>query len=367
MSIAAKVARIAAAGFLTLSACADGEDEGAQGSDAAAVKIIAYEVALTAERRQVDAVGTARARQAATIYPETGGEVISVDFEPGQHVEAGAVLATLENVEERLNVARARVALQDAEQLLARYERIDVPGAISDSQIDAARTAVEAARIDLDLARRALEQRTIRAPFAGYVGIAEIDPGTRVTAQTEITQLDDRDYLYVDFEGPEQIFGLVSEGDTLPMQPFTAAGQTVQAIVKSIGSRIDPQRRSFVVRAEIDNREDDLRPGMSFRVSFEIEGRQYPTVPEAAILWGGDGAYLWAIEDDAAKRMPVTLVARHEGRVLVDAPLKAGDLIIAEGVQKVRSGTPVDAIDRVTGPNGPVSTSSAVSSGSSAQ
>ena len=81
---------------------------------------------------------------------------------------------------------------------------------------------------------------------------------------------------------------------------------------------------------------------MSFKIGFNIAGQAYPLVPEAAIIWGGDGAYVWAVKNGRATQVSVTIVDRQDGNVLVRAPIPEGDTIISEGVQKVREGTPVD-------------------------
>ena len=308
-------------------------------------QIIAEEVRFRENTESVESVGTARARQAATIYPEASGEVLKVNFAPGQYVKAGTVLATLESTRERLDVARAKVTLQDSEQLLARYERIDVDGAISESQIDAAKTAVEAAKIGLELAEEALSRKTIRAPFSGHVGINDVDAGAIVSQQTVLTRIDDRSVIFVDFELPEQVFGRIKVGDPIPMIPFAAARKPVDAVVSVLDSRIDADRRAFKVRAEIDNSDDTLRPGMSFGINYQITGLKYPAVPEAAIVWGGDGPFLWKIVDNKAERVPVTIVGRQDGDVLIQAPLEEGTRIISEGVQKVRQGAPINDIN----------------------
>ncbi|ADM10374.1 RND family efflux system membrane fusion protein [Parvularcula bermudensis HTCC2503] len=327
-----------------LGACG-GEEAPTNREGGAGTNVIPHRVELQRLSERVEAVGTARAQQQATIFPETGGEVTGVFFEAGDFVEAGAILAAFEDAEERLDVARARVALKEAQQLLDRYGRIDVEGAVSESQIDAARTAVEAAQIELRLAEETLADRQVRAPFAGYVGIPQIDPGARIGTDTAITQLDARTRLFIDFEAPEQVFNMIQPGDRLSLQPFAAGQQHVEAVVRSIGARIDPQRRLFQIRAEANNEADRLRPGMSFRVGFDIPGDPLPSVPEAAIVWGGDGAYVWAVKDGRATQMAVTIVSRTAGQALVRAPLQAGDLIVAEGVQKMREGALVDLLD----------------------
>ena len=286
----------AALGAVHLSSCSS-EPEGERGNwrgsrGDAAVRVIVERVRFEEDTQRVQSVGTARARLSADIFPESAGEVVAVSFSPGQLVQENDVLVRLESRAERLAVARAGVAVRDAEQLLDRYDRIDVEGAISDSQIDVARTALEATRIDLDLARNALEERVVRAPFTGFVGLTDIDPGARVTTQTMITRLDDRSSLFVDFSAPEQVFSGLSIGDEIRMEPFAQPGQSVTARIEAIDTGIDPATRNFTVRALVDNEEDRLRPGMSFRVEFELPGQSFPTLPEASILWGGEGAYV---------------------------------------------------------------------------
>ena len=308
------------------------------------VEIIPFDVKFQTEPNRVEAIGTARARVFAELYPKTGGEVSSVSFKAGDFVKAGQTLLQLDSREENLAVRRAQINLKNAEQLLDRYNRIDVPGAISESQIEEAQTALDAAQVELDLARNALSERTVRAPFSGHIGFTQLDKGARVTPQTEIARLDDRSDIYVDFDASEQVFSSLKAGETLAVEPFALNGKSYDAVIETIDSGIDPQERSFSVRTVIDNEADDLRPGMSFRIGFDLPGQRYPAIPEAAIVWGGDGAYLWAVKDGKATRTSVTIIARREGIVLVKAPLEEGSQIIAEGVQKVREGTPVKRV-----------------------
>ncbi len=329
----------AAALFLLSAAC--GQEDNTARDQSEAAGIIPHQVTYDRERTRIEAVGTARARASALIYPETGGEVAEVLFRAGDFVEKGDPLLKLDSREEELAVRLARVAVTDAEQLLARYRRIEDTGAVSDSQIDEARTALDAAQIELEQAELALSQRTVVAPFQGYVGLSDIDPGARITSTTQITQLDDRRILFVDFDAPEQVFGRIATGDMVAAAPFAGEETSVEAKVAGIDSRVDPTSRSFVIRTEIDNGDDALRPGMSFRVNFDIAGNALPSVPEASIIWGSEGAYVWKVEDGVARRVSVSIVARREGLVLVDADLPENSIIVAEGVQKVREGAAV--------------------------
>ncbi len=334
-----------------LAACGDssGGGGGAQsfrrGGGNRVVQVRTAQVEMLRDALRVEAVGTARARSSVTIYPETGGTVTEVLFEAGSFVETGAPLLRLEDDEERLAVRLAEVSVRESEQLLARYRRIENTGAVSDSQIAEAETALQAARINLEQARVTLAERTVLAPFSGFTGLTDVDAGARITTTTVITQLDDRSTLFVDFQAPEQVFRLITVGSTIRATPFYDDTRTYEAHVSSVDSRVDATRRTFRVRAALDNAADTLRPGMSFEIEATFPGESYPAVPEAAILWGTDGSYLWRVEDGTAKRVPVTIIARREGRVLLDGPLDEGAVVVSEGVQKVRDGASVQSMD----------------------
>ncbi len=340
---------ICAGAVLCLSACGASEPatsgQGRAFGGPPAIKVIVDTVEFASDVDKFETVGTARASASAGIFSEVSGEVTAVSFTPGQRVRKGQTLLSFEDRSEQLDVKRAEVAVRDAEQLLDRYDRIDVPGAISDSQIDVAKTALEAARIDLDLAKDRLMQRKVVAPFTGYVGLSTIDAGARIGSQTEITRLDDRSKLLVDFSVPEQIFGALNPGDEISIRPFALAGEAVTAKIGYIDSGVDPVTRSFIVRAVVDNSEDRLRPGMSFRIEFSQDGERLPQVPEAAISYGGDGPYIWAVEDGKAVRKPVDVVSRRQGSVLVRGDISEKTSIVTEGVQKVREGSAVVVIN----------------------
>ena len=320
-----------------LSGCSP-EPAASQAKPSTSLAIVPYEVELRSNDVIVEAVGTARAQQTAVIYAETGGEVVAMPFEAGERVEKSDTIVQLEAREERLAVRRAKIAVKDAEQRLDRYQRIDVPGAISASQIDEGKTALDGARVELEIAENALAERTVKAPFSGYLGLSDVDTGSRVTPTTAIAQLDDRSILFVEFEAPEQVFGKIVIGEQVKMTPFSGLRKFYPAEVLALDGSIDPITRAFRVRTKVTNTDDQLRPGMSFRVAFVIEGQDYPSVPEAAIVWGSDGPYLWGVEEGIARRVAITIVARKDGFVLVKADLEAGSQVIARGVQKAREG-----------------------------
>lgn len=332
------------AAFAAISVlCACGSEEaGPDASRAAATRVIVEPTTYESEQTRVEAVGTSRAIRSVELHPESSGEVVAVNFQPGQRVSVGDVLVELDPRDAALAVQLAEVRLKDAERLFERYRKTGSSGAVLPTTIDAAETQAEAARIELDKARVALDHRTIEAAFDGHVGITEIDAGDRVDPSTLITTLDDRSALLVSFEVPEALIGELRVGDAVSLGTWADRENRLSGEIVDIGSRIDPATRTFAARARVQNDDDDLRPGMSFRVRIEIDGNEYPVIAETAVQWGAEGAYVWGVVDGVAVRIPVNIVQRNKGRVLVDANLDRGALIVVEGIQRMREGVAVD-------------------------
>ena len=336
---------LAAGAALLVAACSE-EQAPARSFAPQTVSVIAESLQFESAQTRVEAVGTSRAVLSAELYPAASGEVVAVNFEPGQTVRKGDVLVQLDSREERLAVGLAEIKLADATRLYERYSRSADSGAVLPTTLDTARAAMETARLELERAKVALDDRTIEAVFDGHVGATDVDPGDRVSPTTLITTLDDRSSLLVSFEVPEAFIGELTVGERIRLETWSAAMPAVSGEVVDIGSRIDPRNRTFVARARVDNPDDTLRPGMSFRVSADVEGERYAVVPETAVLWGAEGAYVWSIVDGKAQRTPVKVVQRREGRVLIDGELGANGMVVVEGTQRMRNGIDVKFDER---------------------
>jgi RND family efflux transporter MFP subunit len=325
---------------LATAACSDTSQE-PRVAGSRDVPVLVEPLRFEAARTRADAVGTSRAVLSSELYPATSGEVTSVNFEPGQFVREGDILVELDSRKERLAVQQATLQVEDAERLYDRYRRSAGSGAVVPTALDAARTAADLARVELRRAQIALEDRTIKAPFDGHAGSTDIDRGDRVTPDTPITTLDDRGHLFVRFDIPEIFIGELAPGDDVKLETWGASVPRVAGAIVDIGSRIDPQTRTFAVRAKVDNSDDRLRPGMSFRVAVELVGEMYAVIAETGVQWGTDGAYVWSVSDGKANRKAVRIIERREGFVLVDGDLDSGDIIVVEGVQRMRDGIDV--------------------------
>ena len=264
-----------------------------------------------------------------------------MNFEPGQAVTEGDVLLELDSREQRLAVELAKVRFEDAKRLYDRYQRSAESGAVVPTVLDQAQTAVLTTEIELEQAKVALADRTMRAPFSGFVGGTEVDPGDRINTSTLVTTLDDRSAILVGFDVPEAFVGQLRDGTPVSLEPWSARELGAEGEIVDIGSRIDPQTRTFVARARVNNAADEFRPGMSFRVNAELAGQLYPVITETGLQWGADGAYIWSVVDDQATRVTVQVVQRRQGRVLVDGEIDSNAVIVTEGIQRVREGLEV--------------------------
>ncbi len=319
----------------------------------APVKVITQPVFEIENTRIFEAVGTGRARLSVQIYPAVTDEVTGVLFTTQQNVAKGDVLVRLDNAEEKLAVDLAAVRIKDARALLGRYENAVREGAVPESEVDSARADFQAAEVALEQAKLALAEREIKAPFDGIVGIPNVDIGDRIGPDTLITNLDDRRLLFLDFEVPESLAGVLNTA-TPEMLQITAEtpaykGRSFPGVIAAQESRIDPERRTLSVRAHIDNSEDLLRPGMSFATKWVIPGGSYAAVPEIAVQWEREGSYIWLIKEGKSVKTPITIVARKDGNVLVEGRLTPNDNVVIEGVQRLRPDQDVDVLQKGDG------------------
>jgi RND family efflux transporter MFP subunit len=190
---------------------------------------------------------------------------------------------------------------------------------------------LEQARVDLD-------RRRLTAPFSGRVGITEIDVGDRIDTNTLVTTIDDRSVLLVNFSVPEVYVDKVTRGTPVEVSLWDAADRPVSGEIVAVDSRIDINSRSFIARAAIDNASDRFRPGMAFEISLNATRGAFLSVPDVAVQWGADGAYVWVAEDGRAARREVRLVKRLSGAILIEGNVQAGEPVVMEGVQAVRAG-----------------------------
>lgn len=315
--------------------------------------VVVAEVERTALVERFRAIGSSAAIQSISVHPQASGEVVELAVAAGDRVRAGDVLVRLDAAAETLSLERAAVDVEEAQLRFNRFQQLRPSGAVSVSQLDEARLALASARASAATAELALERRTVRAPFDGFVGLPRVTVGERVDSGTVLLTLDDRSSLHVDLDLPERLAGQVQLGQLLEATTASVQDTTFQALVAALDSRVDTATRSLRVRAEIPNEADLLRPGMSFSLSLDLTGDRQLSVPPMAVQWERDGPFVWRIRDDVAERAPILLIQRQLDRVvLTSEALVDGDLVAVEGLHRLRSGVRVETRRQGTAPAG---------------
>jgi membrane fusion protein (multidrug efflux system) len=286
----------------------------------------------------VEALGTAQANESVTLTAKVSDIVRRVNFEDGDYVERGAILVELMNQEEEAALAEARANLEDVESQLRRLEDLSARGLTSASELDVARSRAAANRARLNSVVARLGDRLILAPFSGLLGFRQISPGTMLSPNTTITSIDDISVIKLDFTVPETFVGAMEPGARIVAKSVSFPDRDFEGTVRTIGSRVDPVTRAVTVRAHIENADRALRPGMLLTVEIVTAERSALVVPESAVFQVQTRAYVYTVDGDTARQREIQVGSRRFGVVEVTGGVEEGDLIVVEGIIKLREG-----------------------------
>lgn len=334
---AATLARLGL-GSVENPATATGSIGGQEEQGARAVSVVTAPVSTATINDRLSAIGTGRARATVSVTPYGSGRLTELLVQSGAHVETGQVIARLDSATEEIAVDRARAARDDAVARVERIRQLRTSNAATQVQLTDAELALRNADLTLHDAEVALDRRSVTSPITGIVGILPIEAGNYVTSQTSIATIDDRSSILVDFHVPERFAAMIEIGAPVRATPLANPNREYAGTVTAIDNRVDEKSRTLWVQATIANPSDSLRAGMSFQIAMQFPGESYPAVSPLAVQWGSEGAFIWAVEDGKAKRVPVRIIQRNTESVLVDAPILAGSIVVTEGVQSVREG-----------------------------
>lgn len=308
------------------------------------VPVVVARVGEAADDIVIEAVGTGRARRSVRLLPDASGKIVEMALAPGRRFDAGAVLLRLDDTDQRLALALAEARLAEAGRVLARYEELQSRAVTSTAQLTEVRTAREIAEIERAQAEAALADRTLRAPFPGVAGLPEVEIGDRIDIATEIASFDDRSVILVELEVPERFLARLDETAAVTATTPTRPGERLDGRIAALDSRVDPVSRTARMRVALANAHDRLRPGASFTVRLALPGPTYPSVPELALQVSGGDPHVWRIAEGESRLVPVRLVRRRAGTVLVEGALDIGDAVAVEGVQRLREGRAVEVV-----------------------
>lgn len=319
----------------------------------------------------VDAIGTAEADNQTTIAPEVGGRVVRIVRDEGAVVAAGDPVIQLDTgdyadeVESaEADLARTRATLRADERLLERYDRLIEVGAIDpqtyenlQATVESGRAAVQQAEARLTRARRDLGRATVRAPFAGTVGKRYVQLGEYVSAgggsggsgegESGLFDLVDARPVRLRFAIPELYTGSIEPGDEVRFRVRSDTVSTRVATVDYVSPRIDPETRTFEIRAVYDNEDLAVRPGAYAEVAVTTDVHEGAAViPEQALITEGNENYVYVARDSVAERRRVNVGNRIGDDVEVLAGVEPGEAVIIAGQHGLQDGAAIRIVAR---------------------
>jgi membrane fusion protein (multidrug efflux system) len=322
-------------------------------------------VATVEQTRLVDeaqSVGSLRSRQSIIVRPEVSGRITQVNFRDGQRVSRGQLLVQLDDQLAQAQIKQAEAELSIARANFNRNKELVEQNFISRRTVEESAANLEVAQAKLALAQATAARLKIMAPFDGTVGIRSINLGDYLKDGADVVNLEDMDAIYVDYRLPERFQSQVKVGQKAQIDIDALPGRKFSAVVLAIDPLIDANGRSVGVRACIDNRRMQLRPGMFARVATVFAQKDKALViPEEAIVPQAGRQFVIRLidgpEGKVSQRVEVKVGSRSPGKVEIVEGLAAGETVVVAGQQRVqRDGMSVRVIEvgaRPGGPGGP--------------
>ena len=310
------------------------------------------EAASVELRRLTDdtqAVGSLRSRRGVVLRPEVSGRITQLNFTDGQRVKKGQTLVQFDDQLPLAQVQQSLAELSIAQANQSRNQELVTQNFVSQRSLDESAANLQVAQAKLALAKATAARLKIVAPFDGIAGIRLVNVGNYLKDGADFVNIEDIDAIFVDFRLPERFQSRVQRGQTALIDIDALPGRRYAAQIQAIDPLIDANGRSVGVRACIDNRQLQLRPGMFARVNVVFDVREDARViPEEAIVPQGGKQYVIKLLDDPTavgkpvtgskitQRVEVKVGLRSPGRVEILEGLLAGETIITSGQQRVQ-------------------------------
>lgn len=302
----------------------------------------------------IDAIGTVSALSGADLAVETAGTVKSIEFEPNQQIEAGDLLVQLDDAVQQADLQAARADLDLKEQSQERARELQQRGVGSDVTLQAATAAANTAIAQVEKLKAVLQQKQLRAPFDGTIGIPQIDIGQYVSPGTVAVTLQDLESLRVDFSLPEQRLSDLKAGQPIRIG-IVEDDLPITGKITGIDPKIDPSSRLVSVRGEFKAGGMTFSPGQFVRVKVELPQEDgVLSVPQTAVVSSLYGDYVYTVRKDEDRqqaegkpeplevRQAFVTVGRSSGsRIEIVRGLEPGAVVVVSGQNRLVNGGPV--------------------------
>lgn len=299
----------------------------------------------------ITAIGSIAAVQGVTLTPEIPGTVREIAFESGAVVAKGDLLVRLDLSSEEAQLRAVEAQAELARINVVRARSLRTGNTVSQSELDSAEAAVKQFQANADTIRATIEKKTLRAPFAGRLGIRLVNLGQYLDTGKPIVSLQALDPVYADFSLPQQELARLKTGMRVRLSTDAYPGRPFEGRLTAINPDLDQATRSVRLQATLTNAEQALRPGMFARVEVLLpEEQRVLVIPATSVLSAPYGDSVYIIESKPGKDGAPALTVRQQiirpgqarGDFLsVESGLKAGERIVSSGLFKLRPGMAV--------------------------
>ena len=309
------------------------------------------------------AIGTVAPVSGVTVSADLPGIVQKITFASGDRVEAGAVLVQLDTRQEQAQLGAAEARLELARLNLDRIRGLREQGINSPVDLDTAVAEQKQAEGIAGEIRAAIDRKTIRAPFAGILGIRQVNLGQYLKSGDPVVSLQAIDPIYVNFSVPQQELGRVRPGGQVRVAAEGLPGGEVTGRINAVDSVVDESTRNVQVQASLANPRGHLRPGMFVTVHVMLTSRDSViALPASAISYAPYGDSVFVVEDlkgpdgkpyRGVRQTFVKLGGGRGDQVAVISGIEAGAEVVTSGVFKLRNLAAVAVNNEVQPPNDP--------------
>jgi membrane fusion protein (multidrug efflux system) len=305
---------------------------------------------------RLEAVGTTRAEKGADLSAQVSGIVRAIHFESGSRVEQGTLLVELDATDDVAKLESLKATTTLAQLNYDRDSRLLKTDAVSQQAVDTDLANLKNNQAQVAQQQALVDFKTLKAPFAGRLGIRMCDLGQYIAAGTPMVTLQHLDPIYVDFFLPQQALSRIKVGQPVIARIDTWPDATFAGELSAINPVVSSSTRNVQVRATLKNPDEKLLPGMFATVDIDVGApKDYVTLPKTAISNNSFGniAYVVELKSEGKGVAHQTFVKTGQTRgdqVAVLDGIKAGDIVVTAGQTKLNDGTPVTVNNEVTPP-----------------
>ncbi|PVZ63870.1 efflux RND transporter periplasmic adaptor subunit [Pelagibaculum spongiae] len=318
------------------------------------VTVEAEKVTTESWSPQISATGSLRARNEVALTTQVSGQIETFGFSSGKKIEKGQLIVKLDDRVEQAQLKNSHASLRLMELQHQRDRDLFKRKVISKNQFDQSLANLDQASAQVEQLRAVLAKKQIHAPFSGEVGIRQVDLGDYLSPGSTIATLQDSSSLLVDFALPEKFLALLKLKQKVSIQVQAWPEKSFEGQITAIDAKVSATTRNISLRAELNNKEGELLPGMFANIKVTLDqNRQLMTVAQTSISYSSYGDTIWVLREEVVgegeeqqkslKAFPafVQTGESRNGRISVIQGINAGDLVASSGQLKLYPGATV--------------------------